>query len=275
MEPDKVSVIIPVYNEERYLSRCLSSVRRQEYKNLELIVVDDGSTDHSFEIANEFTNKVFSREHKGPGNARNWGAKKATGGILIFVDADMVLDKDYVGNIIIPIVKKKAVATFTRQELVLNYDNIWSRCWSINNDLPITRRLPDNFKNKERFFRAIKRDFFQKNEGFNTKLGYQDDKFFNVASKQQVLAVDSALCFHFNPDTLKDVFFSARWIGRSPSLKRNFRNVMKYSFFNSLRNITFSLKKKAPLRFIIFKIVFDFGILLGILFKNNKNNYAK
>ena len=86
-----ISVIVPVYNAERTLEDTLLSLRNQSYGALEIIVVDDGSTDRSLEIARKYADNVLIQEHKGAGSARNYGAKNALGDILVFTDADCVL----------------------------------------------------------------------------------------------------------------------------------------------------------------------------------------
>lgn len=94
-----VSVIIPVYNTEEYVEQCLNSVCNQTYEALEIIVIDDGSTDNSLKIIEEFINKdnrfILYRfdERKGVGAARNLGLSKAKGEFIYFVDSD-----DYVPN---------------------------------------------------------------------------------------------------------------------------------------------------------------------------------
>ena len=82
----KVSVIVPVYNTERYLRACLESLAAQTLDDIEIIVVNDGSTDGSLAIAEEFAAKrswfkVYSTENKGVSHARNYGAKMSQGGI--------------------------------------------------------------------------------------------------------------------------------------------------------------------------------------------------
>lgn len=89
----RVSVIIPVYNSEAYLSACIGSVINQTYKNLEIILVDDGSKDDSLKICNEYAGldkriKVFHQENRGVSSARNKGLKKMTGDYFTFLDSD-------------------------------------------------------------------------------------------------------------------------------------------------------------------------------------------
>lgn len=96
----KFSVIIPVYNCENYISRCVSSVIEQVYTNFEIILVDDGSTDKSLEICEHWAKldkriKVIKQKNQGPGVARNQGIKKATGEYIVFIDSDDYVDVDY------------------------------------------------------------------------------------------------------------------------------------------------------------------------------------
>ena len=89
----KVSILIPVYNVERYLDECLKSVINQTYKNIEVIIVNDGSTDNSLSIIRKFTEidiriKVINQNNKGLSNARNVALKEATGEYVFYLDSD-------------------------------------------------------------------------------------------------------------------------------------------------------------------------------------------
>lgn len=101
----KISVIIPVYNVEKFLKKCLDSVINQTYKDIEVILVDDDSTDNSGKICDEFANtysyiEVIHKKNEGLGLARNSGLKVATGDYVIFVDSDDFLEKDTVLNFV-------------------------------------------------------------------------------------------------------------------------------------------------------------------------------
>lgn len=93
------SIIIPVYNSSSYLEQCIQSVLSQTYKNLEIILINDGSTDDSLSICNRLAKgnarvKVFDQKNKGQGSARNLGLKHANGTYILFVDSDDALAKD-------------------------------------------------------------------------------------------------------------------------------------------------------------------------------------
>lgn len=88
-----ISVIVPVYNTSKYLFQCLESILSQSLKDIEVICVDDGSTDKSLEILKEFSNKdsriqIYCQENKGGGGARNLGISHARGKYLLFLDSD-------------------------------------------------------------------------------------------------------------------------------------------------------------------------------------------
>lgn len=90
--PQKVSIIIPAYNEENHIQKTLKSLRRQSYQPMEIIVVENGSQDKTYEIAEQYADKVLNFINPiGAGRARNEGAKIAGGGIFIFLDADSQL----------------------------------------------------------------------------------------------------------------------------------------------------------------------------------------
>ena len=88
-----VSIVIPIYNAEKYLDCCLKSIVTQSYPYLEIVCVNDGSTDNSVNIINEYAQKdnrfvVVNQSNKGLSSARNEGTKKASGSYIMYVDAD-------------------------------------------------------------------------------------------------------------------------------------------------------------------------------------------
>lgn len=100
-EDELISVIVPVYNVEPYLRRCLDSIIGQTYKNIEIILVNDGSTDNSGEICHEYAKwdsrvTVYSQTNEGQGAARNFGVPRAKGKYIAFIDSDDVIEKNYI-----------------------------------------------------------------------------------------------------------------------------------------------------------------------------------
>lgn len=268
----KVSIIIPTYNEAAVLTNCLNALLTQDVSSFEIIVVDDGSTDTTDTLLTQFYTHhknitLLKQDHKGAGSARNLGAKKAHGEILVFVDADMTFKKDFVSNLIKPIETEDVIGTFSKDELVLNWQNIWARCWNWNANLPDKYRLPANYPNQQKVFRAIKRSEFLKVGGF-TPGGYTDD--WSLSEKLNTLAqsAPNAVFYHSNPESLSEVFTQAKW-----SAKRKY----KAGFFGVcialLRvNLLFSLIvgivkgiMHKDLRFLLFKVIYDFAQFIGII----------
>ena len=98
---EKVSVIIPVYNDEKYLANCIESVQKQTYSNLEIIIVDDGSTDTTPKICEKYREdyaniRVLHKENGGIGSSRNAGLAMATGDYILFVDSDDWLEDNHI-----------------------------------------------------------------------------------------------------------------------------------------------------------------------------------
>ena len=110
---DLISVIIPVYEVEKYIEKCLDSVINQTYTNLEIILVEDGSKDNSSKICDEYAKKdkriqVIHKENAGVSSARNTGLDKANGKYIAFIDSDDYVDKEYIEYLYNEITKNNA-----------------------------------------------------------------------------------------------------------------------------------------------------------------------
>src|SRR3989344_4603321 len=226
-----VSIIIPVYNEEATIKKCIETLRNQSYEPLEIIIVDDSSTDKTVEIIKkcQMSNvkcKMFRQHHLGPGPARNLGAKQAEGKILVFVDADMTFDKNFIKDLIQPIINERAIGTFSKNEMNANKDNIWSACWNINRNWPIDRLIPPDYPETAPVFRAILKREFEKVSGFDATGEYTDDWSLSRKLGQKSTLAKGAIYNHSNPDNLKEVFKQARWIGKNEFIAGNFIRII-------------------------------------------------
>jgi glycosyltransferase involved in cell wall biosynthesis len=270
----KISVIIPTYNEEGVVEECLLSLSEQSYKELEIILVDDGSTDDTKQKIQKAIKKfkidnltLLEQVHLGPGAARNLGAENAKGKILVFVDADMSFDRDFISKLVEPITRGRCKGTFSKEEYVANWDNVWARCWNINHNWPAKRRHPANHPDKQKVFRAILKSEFDSVGGFKPG-GYTDD--YSLAQKlgYEALAAPGAVFYHSNPENLVEVFKQARWAakrkykaGHLGYLAALVRASLPVSF---LLGIYKSIIYKEP-AFAVFKTVHDTGAFAGIL----------
>lgn len=123
MEKLKVSIIVPIYNTLDYLERCVNSIRKQSYKNLEIILVDDGSTDGSGQLCDMLEKqdnriRVYHKENGGASSARNIGIRNAVGDYIGFVDSDDYIDADmYQMMMELAIEKDLQIVQISREEI--------------------------------------------------------------------------------------------------------------------------------------------------------------
>ncbi len=263
-----VSVILPVYNEEKYIGKCLKTLVGQTWEDLEIIIIDDGSTDSTKTIITNYQlPTLLEQSHQGPAKARNWGAETAHGEILIFADADMYFDENYIRDLVIPIIEGKTKGTFTKNEMVANWENTWARCWNYNENWPEKKRVPENLK-EGTDFRAILKSEFLRVGGFDD-IGYTDTwSLFRKLGYRPSL-VEGATCYHHNPDSLMEIYQQARWIGKNEfktgTLKRRVFSIARYNIISSLIIGLFKAVKHKEPRFVVFKIVYDWGVFISVL----------
>lgn len=127
-----LSIIVPVYNVENYLPKCIESVINQKYSNFELLLVDDGSNDSSGMICDKYARldkriKVFHINNQGPGNARNIGLQNSNGTLITFLDSDDYVSKHYYINLIDELIEYNAdviQASYTKVFETLKYEEI-------------------------------------------------------------------------------------------------------------------------------------------------------
>lgn len=122
-EEVKVSIIVPVYNAEKYIERCIKSLIGQTYKNIEIILINDGSEDKSLNILRNFENRdkritLINQENSGPSKARNLGINKSTGNYIAFIDADDYVELNYIEKMI------KQSNCFKSDMIVCNYKEV-------------------------------------------------------------------------------------------------------------------------------------------------------
>lgn len=181
---DKISVIIPVYNVERYLRECLDSIINQTYRNLEIICIDDGSPDNSINILKDYSkidNRIFikQQQNRGLSKARNEGIKISTGKYLIFVDSDDWLPLDAIELLYKKIKKENSDIVIGGRITITNFkrENFIPTGEDIN--FTFEKYLEYSMKKKE--FRAVawgklyKKEIIEKNNlEFPKGLLYED-----------------------------------------------------------------------------------------------------
>lgn len=125
----EISVVIPVYNVENYLKKCLDSVVNQKFYDFEVVIVNDGSTDNSYKIINEYEEKynnlkVINTPNKGLSAARNTGLDNSSGKYIVFVDSDDYISEDYLKDLYNCIVKDDSDIAICSFERVTEENNL-------------------------------------------------------------------------------------------------------------------------------------------------------
>ena len=267
-----ISVIIPTYNEKENLEDCIESLGFQTLNDFEIIIVDDGSTDTTLQMLRGANKTLpnfhfYEQKHNGAGAARNLGAKHAKGNILIFVDVDMTFDKNFLKKLVEPIEKGLTKGTFSKEEFVSNWDNVWARCWNVNEGWEVKRRHPKNYSDYQPVFRAILKSEFEKVGGF-TPGGYDDDWSLFKKLGYEAVNAPGATFYHKNPENIIEIFKQAKWVGKR-RYKLGFLGyliaLIRSSFPVSILIGVYKSFVIYNLQFTIFKIVYDFGIFVGII----------
>ena len=179
MEP-KISIIIPVYNAEKYLHRCFDSILNNNYKNLEIIPVNDGSKDDSQKIIDKYKEKYpdifmpITQENQGIGMARNNALEKVTGDYIMFVDNDDFIDEDYIYKHLEPLKEK-------------DYDMVLSGYKRVNDDKEILFKVDLDEKYPwTRYIsiapwgRLYKKKYLEENDIKFLKTPIGEDVYFNL-----------------------------------------------------------------------------------------------
>ncbi len=281
IEKPYVTVVVPFYNEEGCIGKCILSLLNQDFKPLEILVVDDGSIDDSAKICEHLGISVLRQHHRGPGVARNLGARNAKGNILVLIDADMVFAPDYVSKLVAPIITGEAIATCHWNEMVSNWDNPWARCQTWFLGRPDKRREPLEIPDDLYVYRGVQKEFFLESGGFAEDEGRGDDT--SIARRTGIFstAVPDAVCYHRNVESLNEVFLEALWDGRHVVATKGRRLrwyvatiIYRNPFIAILRGIYLSIVKKEP-RMVLYSAVFSVGVTIGIIHALYSGYYLK
>jgi len=271
----KLSIILAVYNEEKHLRECLSTLLAQNIKSeFEILVVDDGSKipvkSLPIKELKDPKVRVLRLEHKGTAYSRNFGVLQSKGDIIIFLDGDMYFEPEFLSVLVEPLISGVSKGTFSSQEYVANWDNIWAKCWNWENGLLGKLRVSQSL-NMTKDFRAILRSEFNKVGGFDDT-GYTDT--WSLSEKLGYKpTVTKAKYYHYNPDSLAELYAQAKWIGGRQRKARYIGKII--AIIRSLPITSLFVGAAKTLKFgswqyLIFKLVYDWGILIGLLSSGKK-----
>lgn len=207
----KISIIIPVYNVENYLKKCLDSITEQTYKDIEIILVDDGSKDNSGIICDQYAEMdkrviVIHKKNNGVSAARNDGIKLATGEYMCFVDSDDWIDTDYVELAVSTLKQYNPSLLLNNYKKINKYGRIYSRKF-------IEKRII--LKKGDAIVQLAKQDYFDwcpfacfyktdecKNIEFNKNIKFGEDLLFKYTfikkSLHQIIYIPMAKYYYLD-----------------------------------------------------------------------------
>lgn len=193
-----ISIVIPLYNKERYIEKTLNSVLRQSFGNFEIILVDDGSTDQSINLINKFKDdrvKVISIENSGVSNARNVGIRNAKYDWIALLDADDIWDGIYL---------EKVVEVINNNSLVNIISTNYYKCYRNNSNVVafdlqsgiITSYLAYNTLTSSSAI--IHKSVFNEVGGFNIDIKYGEDQdmWLRASLKYDIFFISEPLVFY-------------------------------------------------------------------------------
>ena len=202
---DKISVIVPIYNVEQYLRKCIDSIINQTYKNLEIILVDDESPDNCGQICDDYAKKdtrikVIHKKNGGLSDARNEGIKKATGKYLSFIDSDDYIEENMIGNLYKSIIENDSdistcakIIEYSNKKIIKN--NKSNFC--INNNEAMKRMLTFDEIDTSACDKLFKKDLFL-NIKFPVGRYYEDmGTIYKVREKANKISHISDLGYHY------------------------------------------------------------------------------
>jgi glycosyltransferase involved in cell wall biosynthesis len=264
MENPKVSIIIPVFNGEETLVRCLDSVSNQTYKNYEVIVVDNNSTDKTKDIIHEFRDKnnkikYFFEPKRGRGAARYKGEINSNGDIILMTDSDCIVPKNWIEEMMEPIIKNNQTAVQgPKKAVTLNY---WTKRIQEEKERLIMEKTKDgkiDLLDTANF--AIKKSVLQDVGYTNPNIfsGNDTELMVRLKIKKYKIYFKRVEILHRYPDTalkvFKKSFYKGRWNGK---IRKT------YKAYKELFQVT---SKMGHLRYFI-------GLGLGLLFLNENFEY--
>lgn len=276
----KISVIIPVYNVEKYIKKCILSVVDQSYKNFEILIIDDGSTDNSIKMIEDIVleNKninVYRKENGGLSSARNFGLEKASGDYILFVDSDDWIEKDLfkilVENLIDEDILIYNLGEYNNKENKVvtskKIRNIKKELLRVNEGYKFLDEVPNGV-----WLKCYKTSFIKQNNfRFNEELKLYEDTYWDIITL-------------VNAKKVRFLDYVGYWYrtAREGSLITNltkeknikYRSMVKKLLLN-LENKNISNFAKKKLKLLILNLNFELGEIESFLLEKELINFIR
>lgn len=270
-----ITIIVPIYNSEKYLERCLSSILNQTYSNLEIILINDGSEDSSKKICKDFANTdkrivLINTKNNGPAKARNLGLEKATGKYISFIDADDYVEKDMIETLYKALTEKKAdmvranYDTIKDDKILSNNENVLDKLYDKNNINEFIQNVISEDVKSFIWLLLIKKECIKDN--FSEEIFiYEDTNFYlTTLSNINTLYVFSKIVYHYEVN-------SNSVSRKAEKISQNIDNLLKSSLVFKKNLEKYKLNNSKNFRAIHTRIINSIINYYYHLYRENNN----
>jgi glycosyltransferase involved in cell wall biosynthesis len=263
MAHETVSVVVPAYNAEKFIGKTIKALQEQTYKDVEIIIVDDGSSDQTKSIIQTFQRiKYIFQPNAGPASARNRGGQEAQSNILFFTDSDCIPQKDWIEKMMTGFTDE-SIAVVCGSYGIANPESVLAKC--IHKEILYRHHhlVPDYPKVFGSYNFAIRKNVFNQVGGFNTSYRFASGEDNDLSYK----IIQAGLKIFFKKDALVDHFHTSRIRKYLREQYRHgfWRAKMYFDFPNMMKGDGYTFWKDAME--VVFALAIPFLILTGLFFK--------
>ncbi len=282
-----ISIIVPIYNVSQWLERCLDSIKNQSLKNYEVLMIDDGSTDDSYFLAEKYCDdsrfKLYKQANAGQGAARNLGLKYANGDYIVFVDSDDWIHEDYLKTMYQTIMENDA------DIVVCGAERVWST--GVHRTNQISNRESYVVSDKGTFLKRVSYVVWDKmyrrklldGLSFPAHMKYEDYVFTPqaVAKAQKIVCISDVLYYYFwrSDSTVNEIQYNrdilkAQRILENTSFSHEYRAVLTSYFVRNIMGtllwkMLYDLKNRKEIKEIMEKGKEEYPDLKNYIVKGN------
>lgn len=275
MLKELITIIVPIYNSEKYLERCLNSILNQTYSNLEIILINDGSEDSSKKICEDFANTdkrivLINTKNNGPAKARNLGLEKATGKYISFIDADDYVEKDMIETLYKALTEKKADMVRANYDIIKddkilsNNENVLDKIYDKTNINEFIQNVISENVKSFIWLLLIKKECIKDN--FSEEIFiYEDTNFYlTTLSNINTLYVFSKIVYHYEVN-------SNSVSRKAEKISQNIDNLLKSSLVFKKNLEKYKLNNSKNFRAIHTRIINSIINYYYHLYRENNN----
>lgn len=265
---DLVTIVVPIYNVEKYIDRCINSILNQTYKNLEIILVDDGSPDNCGKMCDEYAQKdsrikVVHKENGGLSDARNAGIDIAKGKYISFIDSDDYIEPEYVEILYKTISEDKSDMAISSHKVIYENGTVLEKATgekSVLNPKQVLKRiLYDEGIDLSAWAKLYKIELFQEVRYPKGRIFEDASTTYKLIDESQKVSINSKSTYNYmiRNNSISNITFSTKKMdlitstkemsdyikGKYPDLEKACNRRLMYAYLSTLSQLAMSTKK--------------------------------